>query len=870
MNDLVALRVSYTAITLKIGSDFLSKSHSMPQGSLSPFLIVLICAVFQQFCVAAEPSITTASLDKTKPPVQEDTESSLALTPLNEAIYHEQWIDLNKNGRKDVYEDSLAPIDSRILDLLSQMSMEEKTCQLATLYGFQRVLKEDLPEFSWKGKIWKDGIANIDEHLNGIPGWRGKRDSKFVWPPSQHARAMNEVQKWFIEETRLGIPVDFTNEGIRGVCHRRATNFPAQVGLGATWNRDLIEEIGLATGMEAKSLGYTHLYSPILDLARDPRWGRVVECYGEDPFLVSSLGLEQVLGLRKSGIGVTCKHFAVYSVPKGGRDGEARTDPQVSPREMKQVYLRPFETVVRNGDIQGVMSSYNDYDSIPVSGSEEMLTGLLRDRMGFRGYVVSDSGAVRQLNSKHRVAQSYAEAAKQFLEAGGNVRTEFNSPKKFVQTVRDLLSGGHLHPEVVDHRVGDVLRVKYTLGLFDQPYVTDAENADLIVHSDAHRQLALQAARESIVLLKNEEKTLPLRKDLKSILVCGPNALAVGPCISRYGPTMGEVSTVLDAIREIVAEDTEVVYSKGCEVVDGSWPESEIFPQRPSGMALEMIEEAVAFAKAVDVVVAVIGESEHTIGESKSRTALSLTGHQDELIRQLHATGKPVVVVLINGRALSINWIDRYIPAVVEAWFPGEACGTAISEVLFGDYNPGGKLPVTFPRSVGQLPLNFPYKPGSHAGQGSGHNPNGIGNSRVVGSLYPFGHGLSYSAFEYRDLRLSPDKLLAGEPVRVTFTITNTGSRTGDEVTQLYLRDDFSSVVTYDKTLCGFERVSLEPDESRTVEMSIDSRAMEIFNRQMQREVEPGSFSVFVGSSSKDLRLEGSFEVIETSIASKK
>ncbi len=310
----------------------------------------------------------------------------IALEPFDEVIYHQPWIDLNKNGRIDDYENSAVPVERRIEDLLSQMTTEEKTCQLATLYGYQRVLKQDLPDPSWKEEVWRDGIANIDEHLNGIPGWRNKKDSEYVWPPSKHARAINEVQKWFIEETRLGIPVDFTNEGIRGICHRRATNFPAQVGIGATWDRKLVAEIGRITGIEGKSLGYTHIYSPILDLSRDPRWGRVVECYGEDPFHVSALGVEQVRGLHDAGVASTCKHFAVYSVPKGGRDGNARTDPHVAPRELEQMYLKPFESVIRNG-----------YNAIPVSASKYLLTEHLRNRMGFRGYVVSDSDAVLYL-----------------------------------------------------------------------------------------------------------------------------------------------------------------------------------------------------------------------------------------------------------------------------------------------------------------------------------------------------------------------------------------------------------------------------------------------------------------------------------------
>ncbi len=794
-------------------------------------------------------------------------EPAYTVTPLREGVYRETWIDFNKNGQLDVYEDPAKPIDERVDDLLSQMTLDEKSCQLATLYGYQRVVKQDLPDESWSSAVWKDGIANIDEHINGLPGWRGKKESKYVWPPSEHARAINEVQKWFIENTRLGVPVDFTNEGIRGICHHKGTNFPAQVAVGASWNTTLAEKIGRVTGAEAKALGYTHIYSPILDLARDPRWGRVVECYGEDPFLVSALGLAQVQGLREAGVGSTCKHYAVYSVPKGGRDGEARTDPHVAEREMQLMYLKPFEYVIRHGDIQGVMSSYNDYDGVPVSGSRYMLQHHLRERMGFTGYVVSDSRAVAFLHQKHRVADSLKDAARLFLEAGGNVRTEFNNPRNFVEAVRQSVQEGDLSTEVLDARVADVLRVKFVLGLFDRPFVEDIEASNGVVHSAEHQALALQAAREGMVLLKNEAQTLPLSKDIGAILVCGPNADAVGPSISRYGPTMGDVVTVLEGVRDAVSPSTQVLYAEGCKVIDDRWPESEIFPAPPAGRDKELIEEAVRKAQDADVIVAVMGESEYTIGESKSRTDLDLTGHQLALVQALHETGKPLVVVLQNGRALSINWIDRHVPAILGAWFPGEACGTAIAEALFGDYNPGGKLPVTFPRTVGQVPFNFPFKPSSQAGQGKGHNPNGVGNSRVEGALYPFGFGLSYTEFAYSGLEIAPERITPGQPVDVTCTVTNTGAVAGDEVVQLYLHDQAASVIPYERTLCGFKRVHLQPGESKTIRFTIDAEAMEILDLSMERVVEPGGFTVYVASSSEDFRLEGEFQVMKTSIA---
>ena len=792
---------------------------------------------------------------------QSEADSKDPLQPRRAELYHDNWIDFNKNDRRDVYEDAERDIAERVEDLLRQMNTNEKTAQLVTLYGYQRVLKDDLPKASWSESIWKDGIANIDEHINGIPGWRGKPESKYVWPPSEHARAINEVQRWFIEETRLGIPVDFSNEGIRGLCYFQATNFPAQIGVGATWNPNLVEQIGRVTAVEAKAVGYTNIYSPILDLARDPRWGRVVECYGEDPFHVSQLGTQQARAIQSESIAATAKHYAVYSVPEGGRDGKARTNPQVTLRELENIYLAPFEAVIRDAGILGVMSSYNDYDGVPVSGSHSLLTDHLRKRMGFQGYVVSDSGAVRDLWKKHRVAPSFGEAIIMFLKAGGNVCTDFESPARFLRLLRQAIEAEKISMEIIDQRVREVLRTKFQIGLFDRPYVENIERSDTVVGCKSHQEIALQAARESIVLLKNEGHLLPLSKDMKSILVCGPNAKATGHSISRYGPMMGDVISVWEGMQAVVGESVKLTYAKGCDVVSKDWPEHELYAKLPDQGQQDLIEQAVRAAASVDAVVVVLGESEHTIGESKSRTQLNLTGYQQELASALMATGKPVVAVLINGRALTINQLDRDMPAIVEAWFPGQSGGQAIAEVLFGDFNPGGKLPVTFPRSIGQLPLAFPTKPSSQAGQGKGHNPNGVGNSRVVGSLYPFGHGLSYTEFEYSNLVVSQKVIQPHVPLEVSLTITNVGKRAGDEVVQLYLRDDLSSVITYEKQLRGFQRLHLKAGESQQVKFSLDGKAMEMLDARMHRIVEPGQFTILLGSSSEDIRLQDKFEV---------
>ncbi|HEX6182091.1 MAG TPA: glycoside hydrolase family 3 N-terminal domain-containing protein, partial [Chitinophagaceae bacterium] len=355
----------------------------------------------------------------------------------NKSIYYNGWIDFNKNGKKDIFEDTTQPIEKRIADLLSQMTPEEKTCQMATLYGFGRVLKDELPNPSWKTEVWKDGIANIDEHLNSLP-YNDRAKSQYSYPFSKHANAINTVQRWFVEETRLGIPVDFTNEGIHGLTHDRATPLPAPIAIGSTWNKQLIYLSGKVVGREAKALGYTNVYAPILDLARDPRWGRVVECYGEDPFHIAELGKQMVLGIQEQGVVSTLKHYAGYSIPKGGRDGNARTDPHIAPRELHQIYLYPFRRVIQEAGALGVMSSYNDWDGVPVTGSYYFLMELLRQKFGFTGYVVSDSEAVEYLFSKHHVAPDYKDAVRQVVDAGLNVRTNFTPPARFIEPLREL------------------------------------------------------------------------------------------------------------------------------------------------------------------------------------------------------------------------------------------------------------------------------------------------------------------------------------------------------------------------------------------------------------------------------------------------
>lgn len=794
---------------------------------------------------------------------QKPAKTPATYKPVKSEMYRKGWIDFNKNGVKDVYEDPSAPLEARIENLLQQMTLDEKTCQMVTLYGYKRVLKDDLPTPEWKELLWKDGIGAIDEHLNGFQQWGlPPSDNAYVWPASRHAWALNEVQRFFVEDTRLGIPVDFTNEGIRGVESYRATNFPTQLGLGHTWNRELIRQVGLITGREARMLGYTNVYAPILDVGRDQRWGRYEEVYGESPYLVAELGIEMVRGLQHNHqVAATGKHFAAYSNNKGAREGMARVDPQMSPREVENIHIYPFKRVIREAGMLGVMSSYNDYDGIPVQGSYYWLTTRLRGEMGFRGYVVSDSDAVEYLYTKHGTAKDMKEAVRQSVEAGLNVRCTFRSPDSFVLPLRELVKEGGLSEEVINDRVRDILRVKFLIGLFDAPYQTDLAGADREVEKEENEAIALQASHESVVLLKNADELLPLDiNSTKKIAVCGPNANEEGYALTHYGPLAVEVTTVLEGIQEKTKGKAEVLYTKGCDLVDAHWPESEIIDYPLTDDEQAEIDKAVENARQADVAVVVLGGGQRTCGENKSRTSLDLPGRQLQLLQAIQATGKPVVLILINGRPLSINWADKFVPAILEAWYPGSKGGMALADILFGDYNPGGKLTVTFPKTVGQIPFNFPCKPSSQID--GGKNPGPTGNmSRINGALYPFGYGLSYTTFEYSDLDITPRVITPNESATVRLKVTNTGKCAGDEVVQLYIRDVLSSITTYEKNLAGFQRIHLEPGETQELSFTIDRKHLELLDADMKWVVEPGDFVLMAGASSEDIRLNGTLTV---------
>lgn len=775
---------------------------------------------------------------------------SMDVYPAKSEIYKRGWIDFNKNGKKDIYEDTGQDIEKRLDDLLSQMTLEEKAGQLATYYGYNKVLKDSIPVAEWNTSVLRYGIANIDEHLNGE-----------IYDLERLVTAMTETQRFFVEYTRLGIPVDFSNEGIRGLCAPKATSFPSMNGLGATWDKELAYLQGAIEGKEARALGYTNVYAPILDVTRDQRWGRWEGSIGEDPYLVARLGVAMARGIQDQKVVSSPKHYVGYGDCKAARQWDARTDPHITPTEMYYIHEYPFRKVFQEAGALGVMCAYNDYNGVPMSGNYHYLTEVLRNEMGFKGYVVSDSYAIGRLAGVHKVAADQKESCLMALQAGLNVRTEFDEPDNYIRYIRELVEEGRLPIERVDELVKQVLYVKFWIGLFDQPYTGSVRDAMKVVTSEEHQNVALRASRECLVLLKNEEEMLPLKDKYKRIAVIGPNADSKEYIPTHYGPRgFDNFVSVLDGVKHAYREykDITVSYAKGIDLVHKGWPENELIRDTMNVQEQQGIAEAVALTNNSDVVILVVGDGTQTSGESRTRSSLDLPGHQEELLRALIKTGKPIVLVLIWGRPASINFADKYCPAILAAGYPGAQGGRAIAEALKGDYNPGGKLNGTWPKTVGQLPMNVPTKPNANMEELKYHT---VANK---GLLYCFGHGLSYTSFKYEFMHIDSIYSNTGN-IHISCRVTNIGSVGGDEVVQLYVNDVISSTTTYEKNLRGFERIHLMPGESKNIEFSLVPDDLILINTQNERVLEPGEFKVMIGSSYDDIRLSDSFYVRSSS-----
>jgi beta-glucosidase len=750
---------------------------------------------------------------------------------------------------------------ARVEDLVGRMNLDEKLAQLggtwstALLDGDGRFDEERARE-----KL-RHGIG----HVTRVAG-------ATVLPPAGSAAAANDIQRFLAEQTRLGIPAIIHEESCAGFLARGATCFPQAIGLAATWEPSLVEEMTRVIRCQMRAVGAHHALAPVLDVARDPRWGRTEETFGEDPYLVAQMGIAYVRGLHgaepAAGVVATGKHFLGYGASEGGMNWAPAHIPR---RELLDVYLFPFEAVVKEAKLASVMNAYNEIDGVPMGASRELLTGLLRGELGFDGVLVSDYFTVATLASYHRVAADESEAARLALEAGIDV--ELPALHCYGEPLRAAIGAGRVPMYLVDDAVRRVLRMKFELGLFDRPYV-DAAAAPAVFDTAAQRDLALGIARKSLVLLKNGGDLLPLDKSIRSIAVIGPGADSIRLLQGDYhypahleimfGPVReGDASprpegtvdlgqhfvrmvSVLDGIRAKTAPEAAVRYAAGCDIVD------------PSTAG---IDAAVRAARASEVAVVVVGEKSGlvagcTSGESTDRADLGLAGVQQQLVEAVVGTGVPVVVVLLSGRPLAQPWIAANVPAVLAAWCPGEEGGTAIADVLFGDHDPGGRLPISFPATVGQVPVFYGHKP-----SGGRSHWRGDYADAAARPLFPFGHGLSFTRFAYADLRIEPAAVEPHGHVRIAASVTNSGSRRGEEVVQLYVRDVVGSITRPVKELRGFARLSLDPGETKTVAFDLAADQLAFRDRDLRLVVEAGRIEVSIGASSEDIRLSGHFEV---------
>jgi beta-glucosidase len=756
-------------------------------------------------------------------------------------------------GASPPYRNRAAPLDERVRDLLGRMTLEEKAAQMVGVWNGKADLLVDGAGTFDPGKA---AAAFADGHGLGQVGRPSDAGGPPGLTPRRNAELTNAIQRFFLEHSRLGIPVIFHEECLHGHAARDATSFCQPIGLAATFNPRLVESLYTMTALEARLRGTHQALTPVVDVARDPRWGRVEETFGEDPYLVTRMGIAAVRGFQgdasfrdKTRVIATLKHYAAHGAPESGLNCAPA---ELSPHTLRDVILPSFRAAVTEGGALSIMPSYNEVDGMPSHANRWLLRDVLREEWGFAGFAVSDYYAIWEMADRpdthgHHVAHDKKEAAVLAVRAGVNV--ELPEPDCYRHLV-ELVREGTLREAELDDLVAPTLHAKFRMGLFDDPYV-DPDEAERVVGCDAHRRLALQAARETITLLKNDGALLPLdAARLRSIAVIGPNAHR--PMLGGYSGVPKQVVTVLEGIRAAAGGRVDVRYSEGCKItIGGSWTEDRVVPSDPAEDRRQ-IAEAVAVAAGADVVVLVIGDNEQTSREGwgkkhlGDRASLDLVGRQEELAEALLATGKPVVVVLFNGRPASIRWLAEHAPAILECWYLGQEGGTAVAEVLFGAVNPGGKLPMTFPRSAGHLPAFYNYKPSARRGY----------LFDDVTPLWPFGFGLSYTTFAVERVRLAAPVVKRGGTARVSADVTNTGRRAGTEVVQLYVRDRVSSVTRPVKELKGFAKVELEPGATTTVTFDVGPDALAFHDVAMRWVVEPGEFALMVGTSSRDEDLQ--------------
>jgi len=746
------------------------------------------------------------------------------------------------SARRPGYLDAALSVETRVRDLLGRMSIEEKIRQMGT-----RLIGAFVVNGRVSGKALREGLGN-----SGIGCLQDLRAG-----PRENAEAVNAVQKYLTERTRLGVPAMVIAECLHGHLSGGATVFPQAIALASTWNPGLVRRMAEAAAREARATGVAQALAPDLDLAREPRWGRVEETYGEDPHLVSRMGVAYITGMQGEGPTIdrqhlvcTAKHYAAHGSPEAGVN---LAPVEGGPRLLRSVFLPPFQAAVTEAGVLSIMPAYSEYDGVPATASRLLLTRVLRQEWGFRGYTFSDYGAVTMLHTFHKTAHTPAEAGRQALEAGLDL--EAPSDYGYGDELLRMVQRGEVSVDLVDRAVARVLRVKFLAGLFENPFA-EPEKAVRVVNCPAHRRLARQIAQESIILLKNEGGLLPLDGEIGSVAVIGPNADLAQ--LGDYSQRKADAVTPLEGIRAAVSRRTEVLYAPGC----GIWQRSR-----------EGFAEAVAAAERADVAILFIGGTSMamagtgwgterraaTCGEGYDRTDLTPPGVQDELVRAVFETGTPTVVVLVHGRPYSIPWMAEHVPAILEAWYPGEQGGHALADVLFGRVNPSGKLPVSVPRSVGNSPVFYNHKPSARGYYHRPGTPEEPGRDYVFqtpGALYPFGHGLSYTTFRYSNLLIRPRKILPGGRVSVSVDVRNAGKLAGKEVVQLYVNDVVSSVTTPVKALRGFEKLALKPGQKRTVTFELGPEDLALLDENMNWVVEPGTFEVTVGGLAK------TFEVV--------
>lgn len=752
-------------------------------------------------------------------------------------------------------------VQKRIKKLLSIMTIEEKVAQLGSIWIYE-VLDSKGFSSSKAAKIINNGIGQITR-LGGA--------SNLTLLES--AKVANQIQKYLLNNTRHGIPAIIHEEAGNGYMAKGATCFPQTIGIASTWEPDLVEEMSSIIREQLRSVGVHQALAPVLDITRDPRWGRVEETFGEDPYLVSEMGIAYIEGIQgdnwKHGVMATGKHFVGYGVTEGGMNWAPAHIPS---REMFEVFITPFEAAIKEAKIAAIMPGYHELDGIPCHSSIELLKSILRDKLNFKGLVVSDYFGINMLHEYHNIAVNKKHAAKLALEAG--VDMEFPSTSSYGESLQVAIKEGLINESIIDYSLEKILRIKFQLGLFENPYV-DEKKVTYIFNNPKQGKLAYEITQKSIILLKNENNILPINKDTSSIGIIGPNANSKRNFLGDYsypchieslidmkknnrifntpipekieifdGPI--EIPTILDSIKMKVSRDTIIRYTRGCDVI---------------GNDRSDFKNAIEIAKKSEIVIMVMGGKsgliqDCTCGESRDRVSLDLTGVQEELIKVVYETGTPVIVVLINGRPLSINWINLNIPAIVEAWLPGEFGGKAIADVIFGDYNPGGKTPISFPRSVGQIPIYYNHKP-------SGGRTHWRGDYLEMSCkpLFPFGYGLSYTEFRYENLVIKPKKISIEKLLEISFEIINCGPCTGEEVVQLYINDIESEITRPVKELKGFKRIKLEPNQRRTITFILSPKQLGFYNEKMDFVIEPGKMKIMIGSSSEDIRLTGEFEI---------